>query len=85
MDVDRQRIAAVRALEVLGFTYRIGDWLAAARVPRRYPLGLGGREVAMWGARLGFFDLNSGCCADAPFSPTVTNTSLSDSETTWRG
>src|SRR5262249_36741028 len=33
MDIDRQRIAAVGALEALGFTYCNGTWLPAAPVP----------------------------------------------------
>jgi hypothetical protein len=28
MEIDRQRIPAVRTLEALGFRYRDGDWLA---------------------------------------------------------
>jgi hypothetical protein len=33
MDIDRQRIAAVRALEALGFVYRNGTWLPAVVAP----------------------------------------------------
>jgi hypothetical protein len=29
MDIDRQRIAAVRALEALGFNYQNGTWMPA--------------------------------------------------------
>ena len=33
MDIDRQRIAAVRALEALGFTYQNGTWLPPVPAP----------------------------------------------------
>jgi hypothetical protein len=35
MDIGRQRITAVRKLEVLGYTYRGGEWLVSARRRRR--------------------------------------------------
>jgi hypothetical protein len=31
VDIDRQRIAAVRALEALGFSYQGGRWLPTLR------------------------------------------------------
>jgi hypothetical protein len=33
MDIDKQRIAAVRALEALGFSYQNGTWLPAVCAP----------------------------------------------------
>jgi hypothetical protein len=32
-DIDRQRIAAVRTLEALGYVYRAGEWRAAVTLP----------------------------------------------------
>jgi hypothetical protein len=33
MDIDKQRIADVRALESLGYSYRGGEWLPTATAP----------------------------------------------------
>jgi hypothetical protein len=49
MDVDRQRIAAVRALEGLGYVYRGGEWLAPAGAAVT-PLSLMAKADAMHGA-----------------------------------
>jgi hypothetical protein len=33
MDIDRQRIAAVRALEAIGYRYHAGEWLSPGAPP----------------------------------------------------
>jgi hypothetical protein len=33
MDIDRQRVAAVRTLEALGFRFQAGEWLPPATAP----------------------------------------------------
>jgi hypothetical protein len=48
MNIDKQRIAAVRALEALGYTYRGGQWLAPADAAT--PLSLMAKADAMHGA-----------------------------------
>jgi hypothetical protein len=59
MDIDRQRIAAVRALERLGYGYshRTGDWLP----PASPPLPLIAEADAMHGALMRWADALAGC------------------------
>jgi hypothetical protein len=47
MDIDRQRIAGVRALEALKYSYQDGEWLPSAATP---PLPLTAEADAMHGA-----------------------------------
>jgi hypothetical protein len=58
MDVDRQRIAAVRVLEALGYTYRGGQWLASAGAATPLPLF---EADAMHGALMRRADVLAGC------------------------
>ena len=60
MDIDRKRIAAVRALEVLGFTYRNGTWLPAAAAPSQ-ALPLIAEADAMHGALMRRAGALAGC------------------------
>jgi hypothetical protein len=59
MDIDRQRIAAVRALEALGYGYshRTGEWLP----PAAPPLPLIPEADAMHGALMRRADALAGC------------------------
>ena len=59
MDIDRQLIAAVRALERLGYGYshRTGDWLP----PAAPPLSLTAEADAMHGALMRRADALAGC------------------------
>jgi hypothetical protein len=59
MEVDRQRIAAVRALEAHGYTYRRGEWLAPAGTAAALPLT--GEADAMHGALMRRADALAGC------------------------
>lgn len=60
MDVDRQRIAAVRELEALGYAYRGGEWLAPASVAAA-PLPLTAEADPMHGALMRRADALAGC------------------------
>jgi hypothetical protein len=57
MDVDRKRIAAVRALEALGYRHHDGEWLPAAAPP----LPLTWEADAMHGALMRRADALAGC------------------------
>jgi hypothetical protein len=59
MDIDRQRIAAVRALETLGYSYRAGGWMAP--VGAATPLSLLAKADAMHGALMRRADALAGC------------------------
>jgi hypothetical protein len=60
MQIDRQRIAAVRALEALGFTYRNGTWLPAVAAPSQ-ALPLLAEADAMHAAVVRRADVLTGC------------------------
>jgi hypothetical protein len=60
MDIDRKRIAAVHALEALGFTYRNGTWLPAVAAPSQ-ALPLIAEVDAMHGALMQRADALAGC------------------------
>jgi hypothetical protein len=49
MDIDKLRVAAVRALEALGYSYRNGEWSSSAAVAAA-PLPMTGEADAMHGA-----------------------------------
>ena len=49
MDIDRQRITAVRSLEALGYVYRGGEWLTPACAAAT-PLSLIAKADDMHGA-----------------------------------
>jgi hypothetical protein len=57
MNIDKQRIAAVRALEALGYIYRSGAWLA----PAASPLPMTAEADAMHGALMRRADALTGC------------------------
>jgi hypothetical protein len=59
-DIDRKRIAAVRALEALGYTYRDREWLAPAAVSAT-PLSLMAKADAMHGPPMQRADALAGC------------------------
>jgi hypothetical protein len=60
MDIDRKRIAAVRALEALGYAYRGGEWLAPTSAAAT-PLSLMDKADAMHGALMRRADALAGC------------------------
>jgi hypothetical protein len=60
MEIDRKRIAAVRALEALGYAYRGGEWLAPAGAAAT-PLSLIDKADAMHGALMRRADALAGC------------------------
>jgi hypothetical protein len=60
MDIDRQRIAAVRALEALGFIYRNGTWMPPGPAPVRV-LPLTAEADAMHAALVQRADALAGC------------------------
>jgi hypothetical protein len=60
MNIDKQRIAAVRALEALGYIYRGGTWLAPAGTAAT-PLSLMAKADAMHGALMRRADELAGC------------------------
>jgi hypothetical protein len=59
MDIDRQRITAVRALEALGYTYLGGEWLAPASAAT--PLWLMAKADAMHGMLMRRADVLTSC------------------------
>jgi hypothetical protein len=60
MNIDKQRIAAVRTLEALGYIYRGGTWLAPAGTAAT-PLSLMAKADAMHGALMQRADALAGC------------------------
>ena len=60
MDIDKQRIAAVRALEALGYTYQGGQWLSPAAVTGA-PFPFAFEADAMHGALMRRADALAGC------------------------
>jgi hypothetical protein len=60
MDIDRKRIAAVHALEALGYAYIGGEWLAPAGAAAA-PLSLMDKADAMHGALMRRADALAGC------------------------
>jgi hypothetical protein len=64
MDIDRQRIAAVRALEALGYSYRNNAWLPPAAVAAA-PLPLTVEADAMHGALMRRADSLVSCAEGA--------------------
>jgi hypothetical protein len=60
MDIDRKRIAAVRALEALGYAYRGGEWLAPAGAAVT-PLSVLAKADAMHGVLMRRADELAGC------------------------
>jgi hypothetical protein len=62
MDIDRKRIAAVRALEALGFTYQNGTWLPPVPAPSQaLSLPLIAEADAMYGVLMRHADALEGC------------------------
>jgi hypothetical protein len=61
MDIDQQRIAAVRELEALGYTYRRGEWLAPAVAAAAGPLPHTAEADAMHGMLMRRADALTGC------------------------
>jgi hypothetical protein len=60
MDLDRKRIAAVRALEALGYSYRSNEWVSPGAVGAT-PLHLTFEADAMHGALVRRADALAGC------------------------
>jgi hypothetical protein len=58
MDIDRQRVAAVRVLEALGYSYQSGEWLPTVAAP---PLPVTAEADAMHGALMRRADALAGC------------------------
>jgi hypothetical protein len=72
MEIDRKRIAAVRGLEALGYTYQGGEWLLTYRGGGEWlapagaagagtPLSLMAKADAMHGALMRRADALAGC------------------------
>ena len=61
MDIDRQRIAAVRVLEALGYGYQGGQWVAPAATTTPSPLPMTAEADAMHGALVLRADALGGC------------------------
>jgi hypothetical protein len=62
MDIDKQRIAVMRALDALGYTYQGGQWLppvAVAGAPLPFPFTF--EADAMRGALMRWADALAGC------------------------
>ncbi len=57
-EIDRQRVAAVRTLEALGYTYRVGEWQAP------FGLALSGEADAMYALLVEQADVLLGCPED---------------------
>ena len=62
MDIDRQRIAAVRVLETLGYGYHGAEWVP----PTAPPLPLTDVADAMHGTLMARADALAGCTEDSP-------------------
>ena len=60
MDIDRKRIAAVRTLEVLGYSYCNGEWLAPAAAAGTPP-PMAAEADAMHGKLMQRMDVLAGC------------------------
>jgi hypothetical protein len=69
MDIDRQRIAAVEALEALGFTYRDGTWFPTVAAPSQ-ALPLIAEADAMHAAMVRRADAIGGCAEGSEEQPT---------------
>jgi hypothetical protein len=59
MNIDKQRIAAVRAIEAIGYRYHGGEWLPPAAPP--LPLPLTAEADAMHAALVRRADALAGC------------------------
>jgi hypothetical protein len=70
MDIDRQRITAVRALEALGYVYRGGEWQAPAGAAAT-PLPFLAKADAMLGALMRRADALAGCTEGRPTGPSA--------------
>jgi hypothetical protein len=60
MDLDRKRIAAVRTLEALGYSFRNNEWMSPAAVGAA-PLSLTAEAVALHGMLMRQADALAGC------------------------
>jgi hypothetical protein len=61
MDVDKQRIAAVRAIEALGYSYQGGQWVPPAGTTTPSQLPMTAETDAMHGALMRRADALAGC------------------------
>jgi hypothetical protein len=70
MDIDGKRIAAVRTLEALGYSYRKNEWVSPAAVGAT-PLSLTAETDAMHGMLMRRADALAGCAEETELKAIV--------------